>query len=165
MKCNTFFISSICYHFFKLFFTFQISFKSLLQRFSFSRTVNVHFLNFHVVLQYHIARYSLFQIVTSQPSLFVKCKTLKKEGPAFRNIGKNVYIYIPDCKIFVLCFHLQRIRSFIRILSFFVVSWSLLQKLNLQPLKTVYSKISFLNRMYPRLPYSANIVWRRRECT
>ena len=57
------------------------------------------------------------------------CK--KKEGRAFRNIGK--IIYIPACKIslasFVLYFHLLLIRSFIRILSFFFVSWSLLQKL------------------------------------
>ena len=42
---------------------------------------------------------------------------------------------IPDCKIslasFVLYFHLKLIRFFIRIRSFFFVSWSLLQKVNL----------------------------------
>ena len=52
-----------------------------------------------------------------------------KEGRAFRNIGKK-YIYIPDCKIsyasFVLYFHLLLLRSFIRIRSFFFISWSLL---------------------------------------
>ena len=26
-------------------------------------------------------------------ALFIKCKTLKKRGRAFRNIGKNIYIY------------------------------------------------------------------------
>ena len=31
------------------------------------------------------------------------CKTLKKEGRAFRIIGKK-YIYIPDCKISLACF-------------------------------------------------------------
>ena len=39
-------------------------------------------------------------------------------------------IYIPDCKIshasFVLYFHLLLLRSFIRIRSFFFISWSLL---------------------------------------
>ena len=43
--------------------------------------------------------------------------------------------YIPDCKIslasFVLYFHFLLIRSFISNRSFFFVSWSLLQKLNL----------------------------------
>ena len=57
------------------------------------------------------------------------CK--KKEGRAFRNIGK--IIYTPDRKIslasFVLYFHLLLIRFFIRIQSFFFVSCSLLQKL------------------------------------
>ena len=42
-------------------------------------------------------------------------------------------LYIPNCKIslafFVLYFHLLLIRSFIRIRSFFFVSWSLLKKL------------------------------------
>ena len=41
---------------------------------------------------------------------------------------------VPDCKIslafFVLYFHLLLIRSFIRIWSFFFVSWSLLKELN-----------------------------------
>ena len=50
-----------------------------------------------------------FQIVTSHLNLFIICKTLKKEGRAFQNIGK-IYTYIPDCKIslafFVLYFHL-----------------------------------------------------------
>ena len=44
-------------------------------------------------------------------------------------------IYIPDCKIslasFVLYFHLLLIGSFIRVRSFFFISWSLLQKLNM----------------------------------
>ena len=34
-----------------------------------------------------------------------------------------------------------------------------------QPLKAVYSKFCCLSRMYPRQQYSANMVWRRRECT
>ena len=72
----------------------------------------------------------------------------------------KIYIYT-DCKIrlasFVLYFHLLLIRSFIRIRSFFFVSWSLLQKLNLQPLKTVYSKTSCLNRMYPRQPLTSAV--------
>ena len=29
-------------------------------------------------------------------ALFIKCKTLKKGGRAFRNIGKNIYIYMTD---------------------------------------------------------------------
>ena len=66
----------------------------------------------------------------------IVCKTLKKEGRTFTNIGKNIYIYIPDCKIslasFVLYFHLLLIRSFIRIRSFLFVSWSLLHKLNFE---------------------------------
>ena len=65
-------------------------------------------------------------------ALFIICKTLRKEGRAFQNIGKN--IYIPDCKIsltsFVLYFQLLLIRSFIRIRCFSFVSWSLLQKQN-----------------------------------
>ena len=48
-------------------------------------------------------------------------------------------LYIPDCKIslafFVLYFHLLLIRSFIRIRSFFFVSWSLLKKSNLKALR------------------------------
>ena len=44
-------------------------------------------------------------------------------------------IYIPEYKIslasFVKYFHLLLIRSFIRIRSFFFVSWPLLSKLNL----------------------------------
>ena len=39
-------------------------------------------------------------------------KTLKKEGCAFRNIGKN--IYIPDCKISLASFVLQFHDSFAR---------------------------------------------------
>ena len=34
----------------------------------------------------------------SYGNLIIVCKTLKKEGRAFRNISKK-YIYIPDCKV------------------------------------------------------------------
>ena len=46
--------------------------------------------------------YSLFQIATSQLKLIIVCKTLKKEGPVFRNIGR--IIYIPDRKISLASF-------------------------------------------------------------
>ena len=63
-------------------------------------------------------------------------------------------IYIPDCKIslasFVLYFHLLLIRSFIRIRSFFFVSWSLLKKLNLfvSNLKDKARRSFFASRRY-----------------
>ena len=64
-------------------------------------------------------------------ALFIICKTLKKEGHAFRNIGKNIYIF-PTVKsalhflsyTFTYCW----LESFIRIRYFFFVRWSLLQK-------------------------------------
>ena len=83
----------------------------------------------------------VFRRARFHPSPQTGCKTLKKEGRAFRNIGSNKRLCIPDCKIslafFVLYFHLLLIRSFIRIRdrSFVFVSWSLLKKLNL--LKTL----------------------------
>ena len=43
--------------------------------------------------------------------------------------------------------------------------YSLLNWESGQPLKAVYSKFCCLSRMYPRQQYSANMVWRRRECT
>ena len=57
MKCNTVFISSLCYH---LFFYFSISnfFQSPLQRFLFSKFTCYHSIILHAI--------SYFQIVTSQ---------------------------------------------------------------------------------------------------
>ena len=57
-----------------------------------------------------------------------------EEGKAVPSeISVKIYRYIPDCKIslasFVSYFHLLLFRSFIRIRSFYFVSWSLLQKL------------------------------------
>ena len=38
-----------------------------------------------------------------ESSTIIVCKTLKKEGRAFRNIGKK-YVYFPDCKISLASF-------------------------------------------------------------
>ena len=56
-----------------------------------------------------------------------KVRAERKAVPS--EILVKIYIYIPDCKIshasFVLYFHLLLLRSFIRIRSFFFISWSL----------------------------------------
>ena len=76
-------------------------------------------------------------------TFIIVCKTLKKEGRAFQNVGKE--IYFPDCKIsvasFVLFFHLLLIRSFIRIRYFFFVSWSFLSKLNMDFSGKVWKRV------------------------
>ena len=84
------------------------------------------------------------------------CKTLRKEGRGFRNIGKKIfylyilfilyilylfyifylyifiyiYIYIPRCKISLASFVFIFSLFFLLFFPFFFVSWSLLQKLN-----------------------------------
>ena len=60
------------------------------------------------LLQYLIARYIFnFQIVTSQLNLFIICKTLKKQGRAFRNIGKIIYIFPTVKKALPLLFFIR----------------------------------------------------------
>ena len=132
---------------------FQISFNHYSNGFCFQRS--------NVIIVSYCTLFFHFQIerLSLTSSLYVK--TLKKEGRAFRNIGKN--IYIPDCKIslasFVLYFYLLLIRSFIRIRSFVFVSWSLLQKSNWLQMSVIeisYDVHTVINRIHRSLASNCN---------
>jgi len=84
MKCNTVFISSLCYH---LFFYFSISnfLQSLLQRFLFSTFTCLHSIILHAILLFSNCNVSLYVIPWRRKA--VPSEILVKR------------LYIPDCKI------------------------------------------------------------------
>ena len=102
MKCITVFTSSICYHLFILF-LYQC-FKYLSITTSTVFVFNVHFIFFFSIIVSQCTLFFNFQIVTSQLNLFIICKTLKKEGRAFRNIGRHIYIFLTVKSALLLLF-------------------------------------------------------------
>ena len=94
MKCNTFFISSICYHLFILLLHFKFLSNHYFNGFCFRILLTFTFFSFKFsrVIIVSFARYSLKRLSLN---LFIRCKTQKKEvkeGRAFRNNCEK-YIY------------------------------------------------------------------------
>ena len=63
------------------------------------------------VFSFVISYFPYFKLVTLKPFVIL-CNTLKKEGRAFRNIGKNIFLYcVISLANFCLLFNLLLIRS------------------------------------------------------
>ena len=79
---------------------FQISFNHYFNGFCFQRSLYFFF----SIIVSQCTLFFNFQIVTSQLNLFIICKTLKKEGRAFRNIGRHIYIFLTVKSALLLLF-------------------------------------------------------------
>ena len=97
------FIQSLFFIFFIIYwyyFIFRISFNHCFNGFCLQRSLFSFSCKFSrvIIASYcTLFFYSLF-------NLFIKCKTLKKEGRAFRKISKNIYIFPTVKSRLLLCF-------------------------------------------------------------
>ena len=94
MKCNTLFMFLI-FVIIYLYYFYIPNFFPITTSTVFVFNVQFFLIKFsRVIIASYCTLFFNFQIVTSWLNLFIICKTLKKEGRAFRNIGKYIYIYI-----------------------------------------------------------------------
>ena len=115
---NTVFISSICYHLFILFLHLKFLSNHYINGFCFQRSLFSHFtftcyysIKLHAILYFKLKRPSLTSSLCERP--------LKKESLAFRNIGKNIYIF-PTIKsaLFLLFYTVLLLENLAFLLSY-----------------------------------------------